>query len=494
MMIYRIAASMALLLIVKASMSQHGPQTYPSGTSANNFNEAFDKVITSDRTIPVVEYNGTLLRPRRKPPGNVLVFDPEINSISESIRTRTNESRYPVQARIQFLKDVIAWKGEDALRNIEDHPSDFIATNPEALQLIKDYFLKNPKEHYQTPQNRWLEFQVVNSMPGYIDVIEEYINRRDTLKAVFSGEGMLAYRLIIASREKKAFELMQIHTADWLAGKIKYLYHGDRENNANIFDLFCFSQNNEIRTEARKLLWQCLERDWNEDLHVLALYLDENRAVELKDKQPVKKKRSVQAAYGTDKRIFNGPQVVTDLKQFGLGNFPPVPDLPDYWQFAVWRKGYDDNMQKIFTKSKFVRRPSLITSSYPADYQKLSWIWFEPIMERIGIYDIEVQEKVEKLDSVFVYKLFISSNEATYKLEFTVAEPECQVEHMQRVVKVINLLLMKKGVKERWVEVATGENFRLFGLFEPAKLKPFFNKYGTSCFALYKGDAFDQLK
>jgi len=44
-------------------MSQNGPQTNPA-PSANTYNEVFDKVLTTDRTIPVVEYKGALPKPR----------------------------------------------------------------------------------------------------------------------------------------------------------------------------------------------------------------------------------------------------------------------------------------------------------------------------------------------------------------------------------------------------------------------------------------------
>jgi hypothetical protein len=326
-------------------------------------------------------------------------------------------------------------------------------------------------------------------MPGYVELMEDYVKKRPTLQTRYDFEGEMILRLIQAGREKIAFDFMKVHVDEWLAGKEKYLYHGDREIDENVFDLFYFSKNNDIRTEARQLLWKCLEHEWDMTLHVLAFYLDEKRAAELN-----KSKETFKPFATDEKRIFDGPRVVTDLKLFGLGDVTPAPDMPDYWQFQVWRRGFDYKMQRKFQELDRVRRPNKTKGDYPVHYNTISWIWFEPILERIGIYDIEIQEIVEKTSDGFAYTLYGISNEATYKLEYKVPEPECQVKRLQLVVKMINLLLVKKNVKERWVEVAAGDHFYMFGLFEPKIIKPFFDKYQTDCYALYKGDDFDKLK
>lgn len=469
-------------------MSQNQPQPHPA-SSVNTYNEFFDKVVANDRTIPVVEYKGALPKPRRQPESTSLVFDPERISMSESVRGKMNDPRYSDQAKIKFLKDVIAFKGEDILAYIENYPSDYIAKNAETLQLIKDYFLKPANGYAIKGEYRWLRFRIKNAIPGYIELIEEYIKNRATLKIKYDHEGEMIVQLIQIGRERRAFDLMKLHVEEWLAGKEKYLYHGDREIDENVFDLFCFSKNNDIRTEARQMLWKCLEHEWDMTLHILAFYLDEKRATGLN-----KSKETFQPFAGNEKRVFDGAQVVADLKLFELGTVPPAPDLSEYWQFQVWRRGFDYKMQRIFDQINRVRRPNKTKGDYPVHYSTISWIWFEPILERINIYDIEVQEVVEKTNDGFAYKLYGISNEATYKLEYKVLEPECQIERMQLVVKMINLLLMKKNVRERWVEVAAGEDFYMFGLFEPQKIKPFFNKYQTNCYAIYQGDDFDKLK
>jgi len=93
-------------------MSQNGPQTNPA-PSANTYNEVFDKVLTTDRTIPVVEYKGALPRPRRRPENTSLVFDPERVSMSETVWWKMNDPRYSDVAKIKFRKDVIAYKEKD---------------------------------------------------------------------------------------------------------------------------------------------------------------------------------------------------------------------------------------------------------------------------------------------------------------------------------------------------------------------------------------------
>lgn len=57
----------------------------------------------------------------------------------------------------------------------------------------------------------------------------------------------------------------------------------------------------------------------------------------------------------------------------------------------------------------------------------------------------------------------------------------------QRLVKMINLLLMKKDVKERLIELEYHHYGLQFGLFEPDKIKPLLDKYYVRCFAVGNG-------
>ncbi|THU31097.1 hypothetical protein FAM09_28860 [Niastella caeni] len=115
------------------------------------------------------------------------------------------------------------------------------------------------------------------------------------------------------------------------------------------------------------------------------------------------------------------------------------------------------------------------------------------MLNRRGIYDIEVQERVTKnAAGEYLYQVFVCSKETVYKMEYK--EPETERFPFQRLVKVLNLILIKKQVKERFVEMAATEPTVRFGFFEPAKLKPFLNKYQVGCYALKKGDEFGMLK
>jgi hypothetical protein len=52
---------------------------------------------------------------------------------------------------------------------------------------------------------------------------------------------------------------------------------------------------------------------------------------------------------------------------------------------------------------------------------------------------------------------------------------------------MINLLLMKKGVKERLIELEYHHYGLRFGIFEPDKIKPLLDKYHVRCFAVGNG-------
>jgi hypothetical protein len=186
-------------------MGQNGPQSHPS-PSAHTYNELFDKVVASDRTIPVVEYKGALPKPRRQPERISLVFDPERVSFSSTVRGKLNDHRYSDQAKIKFLKDVIAYKENDILSGIEEYPSEYLVKNPETLQLIKDYFLKQPAGKETEGQYRWLRFRIINAMPGYVELMEDYVKKRPILQTRYDFEVEMILRLIQAGREKIAFD------------------------------------------------------------------------------------------------------------------------------------------------------------------------------------------------------------------------------------------------------------------------------------------------
>ncbi len=65
---------------------------------------------------------------------------------------------------------------------------------------------------------------------------------------------------------------------------------------------------------------------------------------------------------------------------------------------------------------------------------------------------------------------------------------------VQRLVKMLNMILMKKNIKERLIEIQTDEKHVVFVLFEPQLMKPYLNKYQMGGHALSKDDAFSLMK
>lgn len=82
-------------------------------------------------------------------------------------------------------------------------------------------------------------------------------------------------------------------------------------------------------------------------------------------------------------------------------------------------------------------------------------------------------------------KIFVRSKEGIYVKEYSKVEYDERVQ-VRTVAQMINLLLMKKNIKERLIEIGGIGNIGTYGLFEPEKLKLFFDKYSVDNYELDK--------
>jgi hypothetical protein len=164
----------------------------------------------------------------------------------------------------------------------------------------------------------------------------------------------------------------------------------------------------------------------------------------------------------------------------------------DYWQFLCSLNGYDysynsffDNFYHVFNQTGLIREDVLASWSDLGYHKNLFNETFEPFLLKIGIRDIEVYEKVIKHKHGHQYRVYVRSNEGVFTMQFKAADSDDL--YPQRLVKMINLLLMKKGVKERLIELEYTHYGLKFGLFEPDKIKPLLDKYYVRCFAAGNG-------
>lgn len=195
-------------------------------------------------------------------------------------------------------------------------------------------------------------------------------------------------------------------------------------------------------------------------------------------------------------RIFDVDTVVADIKRSGIAD---LQLNTDFWKYNCSLFGFagrfNDNFNDVFKQTGLIRDVCLSCYDSPASYKKLFNAQFEALLVKTGVRDIQVHEEITESKEGHLYKLYVRSNEAACKMEFETEEHGPFFP--QRLVKMINLLLMKKGVKERFIELEYQYDGLEFGLFEPDKIKPLLDKYNVRCYVVgnkYKWDTVGKVE
>lgn len=175
----------------------------------------------------------------------------------------------------------------------------------------------------------------------------------------------------------------------------------------------------------------------------------------------------------------NMDAAVSDLKQLDLAHFQLQPNQPDYWAFK-WTL-YNSDLIPLLEKSGLVS--SFHTSGYTTAKEIFS-LYVEPLLAKKGITDIDVQIETDKIPNKYSHKIFVRSKEGTYLKEYSKAEYDDRA-RVYTLANMINLLLMKKNIKERLVKIDDSGS-DTYGLFEPEKLKLFLDKYSMNSYELNK--------
>jgi hypothetical protein len=347
---------------------------------------------------------------------------------------------------------------------------------------------------------------------------------------------------------------MQLKVSEYITEENGYLDIGWRDEDANIFDLLCFSNNSAIREESRNLLWSCLDHvvsEWlpHTDLFELAWYLNEKDANNYLQKRfqffttldlgklqqfytscsgaPLGAPRNTLAYFWfmrkyspwliktigdqfwaeldarktfidhywkgrylnlikqdnpniIDRKYFDIHELVADLKQLEPDRSILNQGLIDYIDFKYSLPQYAAKFFSVF-------RHTGLTYQFPYNannYSSLFSTQFKAFLAKKGITDIDVKESITENNNRYFHQVVVHSNEAAYKKEF-VTQGTTGSNQPAALVKMINLLLIKKKIKERLVLI-TDNGFVEYGLFEPEKLKLLLNKYNMHCYDLDK--------
>ena len=549
-MIRRISIFAALLFVAKFSVAQNSQQPSP-----RSFNSIFDSLIINDNFfIPVSEYKDSLIHDVI-PVRDSLVYNPD-HFYMDHLQPIFDSPNYTDKEKIEFIKRALLDTQRRSLLTVETEVIEFWKKNDEARLLMDNYFKEqhcesktDPAEHY-----RHFKFIIKNDLPGSIELIEEYINNRPSLKIKYQYENELAYRLIKAGKERCALEFMQLVVADYIADENGYLDKGWRDEDTNVFDLLCFSNNGVIRNEARALLWSCLYRVVSEglphtDLFELAWYLNEKDANDYLQKRfqywkTLNLDKPGQFFTSCSGAPLGGPRTTMSYFYFMRAYSPWLIKTigDDFWAELETRKTYIDHywgnryLSQIreenakFTKQKHLdihelvadlkqfepgistQKQDLIENSdfkyslpqyapdffsvlrqtgltyqfpyYANSYSSLFSTPFKAFLAKKGITDIDAQESVTPNNGRYLHQVIIRSNETAYMKESFTQEIYTNFQPAA-LAKMVNLLLMKKKIKERLILI-NGNGSVEYGLFEPEKLKLLLNKYNIHCYDLDK--------
>lgn len=164
--------------------------------------------------------------------------------------------------------------------------------------------------------------------------------------------------------------------------------------------------------------------------------------------------------------------------------------LSNYDRFIFSLKSLNTNFNSLLEKSQKITWFDAESSEVPTNYVDFFIVNFLPLLEKVGIEDIEVFQNTRKYENdEYGYEIQVKSDERAYK--YTYKEPGTDWYQSQRLVKMINLLLIQKKTPYRLIEIETGDQTAKFGIFEPSILKPLLDKYGINCWAIHYEDQFN---
>ncbi|MFD2942407.1 hypothetical protein [Flavobacterium notoginsengisoli] len=127
----------------------------------------------------------------------------------------------------------------------------------------------------------------------------------------------------------------------------------------------------------------------------------------------------------------------------------------------------------------------------PSDYYSFFESSLKPLLTQKGINNIEVRQITQKIENDnYESKIYVKFQDQIFCHEFT--EDEYSSFSPQRIVKAINLLLIKNQIKERFIELATAGYF-LFVLIQPSILKTISNQCQIRSLAVHYDDEFSLI-
>jgi len=265
----------------------------PSKAGETNLNALFDDDIKKDDTYKIVTsatFPKSEFAARRST--KTLTYSKDLKLENNNLKAILDDTAYSETEKIAFIQDVLADTSRDVFEYVCYKSIGFWRSSPKATELIEGYFKSKAFEKSDDTfiKYKHFEFRTRNLYPDAYDSIVDYFKKTLglTRKKRYVHEADLLYRLIKLGKEREALQYLELLIKEYLNGQADVI-HFDLQDapsfEKNVFDLLCFSNDQEIAKKATDLLFEVLgSKDPHSDLIALSAWLDRTKHIKLLEK------------------------------------------------------------------------------------------------------------------------------------------------------------------------------------------------------------------
>lgn len=185
--------------------------------------------------------------------------------------------------------------------------------------------------------------------------------------------------------------------------------------------------------------------------------------------------------------------LMADLTAIGFFTEQMIHEVSLTDRFEIWSyNDFEMSFGEWLDRSGLATRFAGDGATIPADYVRLFERKFQPLLENLGIANIRVAQYTEKTgENEFEYTVYVYSEDKVYCHTYDAEGMDWQTP--QKLVKMINMMLSHRSVKERLIDISVSDEQKLFALFEPGLLVPVLLRYGLSVLAVHSDDQFSTI-
>lgn len=182
-------------------------------------------------------------------------------------------------------------------------------------------------------------------------------------------------------------------------------------------------------------------------------------------------------------------KIVSELNKYADASRLEPIELTDRNRFIYSLKTPESLIFDFFLKRNRMSWFDAESSSVPTDYKQFYTSEFKKVLEENSNLALNIASNIKQTEEGnYSYEVYVSSESKSYVYKYE--EHGTDWYNAQRLVKMINLQLIDRKSKNRFVEVDSGDQTAIFILAEPIVLKKLLRNYNINCWAVNYGDEF----